>query len=72
LPLREALERRDRAGGLEVLGDEWARLAPDDAGGRARLLDLLRAMHGRRSRAGDRNGSGLAAAGPDDVRATGG
>jgi hypothetical protein len=47
LPWREALERRDRADGLEVLGEEWAALAPDDEGGRRRLLALALAMFGR-------------------------
>jgi hypothetical protein len=47
LPWREALERRDRAGGLEVLGEEWAALPPEDEDGRARLLTLVEAMFGR-------------------------
>jgi hypothetical protein len=47
LPWREALERRDRAGGLEVLGEEWAALAPGDEADRARLLALVAAMFGR-------------------------
>src|SRR3954454_19822014 len=33
---REAAERRDRADGLEVLGEEWATLSPDDEQGRRR------------------------------------
>src|SRR3954471_15054852 len=46
LPWREAAERRDRADGLEVLGEEWAALSPDDEGGRRRLLVLAGAMFG--------------------------
>jgi hypothetical protein len=46
LPWREAVERRDRADGLEVLGEEWVALAPDDERGRRRLLVLARAMFG--------------------------
>jgi hypothetical protein len=46
LPWREAIERRDRADGLEVLGEEWAALSPDDERGRRRLLVLAGAMFG--------------------------
>lgn len=46
LPWREAVERRDRADGLEVLGEEWAALSPDDERGRRRLLVLAGAMFG--------------------------
>jgi hypothetical protein len=50
LPWREALERWDRAQGLEVLAEEWdeaAAAGPDEAGARERLLALAEAMFGR-------------------------
>jgi hypothetical protein len=52
LPWREALDRRDRAGGLEVLADEWAGLPPGDVAGRAALLRLVGVVCGGRGEAG--------------------
>lgn len=47
LPWREAVERRDRLEGLEVLQQEWPDLARD-APERERLAGLIERMFGRR------------------------
>lgn len=53
LPWCLALDRRDRADGVEALADEWAGLSPGDEAGRAALLQLVEAAaFGGRGRVG--------------------
>lgn len=53
LPWCLALDRRDRADGVEALAEEWAGLPPGDETGRAALLRLVgAAAFGGRGRVG--------------------